>query len=686
MGKRSREKKKKKNLIWNRKRKTSETGNQYFEIIFAGTCLILFAPFIISSKYFFPFVGLKSIYFMALVEIIFAAWVILMIFTPKYRPHLNALLLILTVFLASQIVSSVFGVDFSRSFWSKYERMTGLLMQFHLFAFFLVISSTFREKKDWLRIFGVSVFASVLMSFVNLLSTHGINVLGEMSSATRGGATIGNSSFLGTYLLFNFYLSLYLVFNVKGFLKLISIFGLAIIGMALIFSTARAALVSTLGGAIILLLLWLIFNKRRQLKLIGIFIAVSSLIFLIIFTIFAFQSGNFIHDGLMELLRKNFGETAQTLGGRLIVWKSAWEGFFARPFFGWGPENFEIVFTSYYNPCLGTAECASDVWYDRAHNIIFDTLVTTGAIGLLSYLSIFAVVFFVLFRKFLKDYISFWAAGIFSVVLIAYFIQNLTVFDMVNSYILFFLVLGFIGSIASESIETDKREKPINFWLVAVVVILFLISFTKFIIQPAEADRYTIVSLGYPLGSQEKLDAYEKTLSISSLGSYQIRDFFSQSTLESVQNENSANIPQANIKRELDFLIQEMEKSIVESPLDFRSYLKLGQLYNTYAVLFDPTKLSRAEEVLKGAIEVSPTNQQGYWALAQTKIYQGDFGETLSLVEKALSLEPKSKQSNLIVIQVAKMMGNMDLARQKATEALKIDPSLETDINSILGE
>ena len=97
-------------------------------IIWLGTALILFTPLVISGKFFFPFVGPKSLYFMALAEIIFAAWLILIIFEPKYRPRFNLLLAALILFVGCLILSSIFGEDFSRSFWSKYERMTGLLM------------------------------------------------------------------------------------------------------------------------------------------------------------------------------------------------------------------------------------------------------------------------------------------------------------------------------------------------------------------------------------------------------------------------------------------------------------------------------------------------------------------------------------------------------------------------------
>ncbi|PIY89602.1 MAG: hypothetical protein COY73_00490, partial [Candidatus Nealsonbacteria bacterium CG_4_10_14_0_8_um_filter_37_14] len=228
------------------------------KIIRYGTYLVLITPLIVSSKFFFPFVGPKSIYFFALVEIIFFSYLILISISPKYRPRFNLLLMVLSIFLLILILSSVFGVDFQNSFWSKYERMTGLLMWFHLFAFFVVLSSVFKERDEWYKIFGISVFIAILISLISLFEKMGVSIVGASS---QGGATLGNSSFLGVYLLFNLFLALYLFLKTNQeklqstFYKVFnfySLLGVGLIGLALWFSGARAALLSTLGGLCVL--------------------------------------------------------------------------------------------------------------------------------------------------------------------------------------------------------------------------------------------------------------------------------------------------------------------------------------------------------------------------------------------------------------------------------------------------
>ncbi len=607
---------------------------------------------------------------MGLVEIIFFAWLILIIYSPKFRPRLNSLLIALVLFLVVLTLSSLFGENLSYSFWSKPERMTGILMWFHLFAFFLVISSVFRKKEDWLRIFAVSIFVGVILSFITFFSEN---------PAMQGGATIGNTSFLGTYLLFNIFLALWLILNSEAKLKIYSAIGLVIMISALVSIGARAAGLSVLAGLVLLFLLYLaLASQKRYLNILGRVSLAGILIVFLISAFYLFQPDNIIHNWFVE----------KATYSRLVVWEKAWQGFLEKPLFGWGPENFDFVFTKYFNPCMFLPECGGDIWFDRAHNIIFDTLVATGIFGFLAYLGIFLSTFYLLWRNYFKKNIGFWTAGIFTVLLISYSVQNLTVFDMVSSYLMFFLVLGFVASITiprEASVRDVIPSTSIKPWLLGIVLILFIFSFFRFIIQPLKTNYYVIAALRAPSASEERLNLYKKTLETSPLGKYQIREFFGQITLEFAQSEQVKEVSAENFKKEIDFVIEELEKSLKESPLDFRSHLKLGQLYNIYAVLINQAKIFEAERVLVRAIELSPTNQQGYWALAQTRLYQGRFEEAFSLAEKALELEPKVGRSHLIVVQIAQLMGDYDLAKKKAQEAIEIDLSLEPQLKEILG-
>lgn len=125
-----------------------------------------------------------------------------------------------------------------------------------------------------------------------------------------------------------------------------------------------------------------------------------------------------------------------------------------------------------------------------------------------------------------------------------------------------------------------------------------------------------------------------------------------------------------------------MEKTNKESPLELRSVLKLTHLYNIY-VLIDPEKIVLAEKYGERAIELSPTNQQGYWALIQTRVYQGNFESALSLAQKAIELEPRWLQSHKIAIRVAQVAGRQDLAIEFLRGALRVNPEWEDEFKDI---
>ena len=687
MGKKSRLKKERKESGQGRKTETPEREGTLVSFLLNfirfGVYLALFTPLIISSKFYFPFVGPKSLYFMALVEIVFFVWCYLMIISPKYRPKLNLIFLALTLFLIVLIMSSLFGIDFSRSFWSKYERMTGVLMWLHLFGFFLVISSVFRKVSDWKKIFAVSIFVAILVSLLTLLEMTGVE---SLRFSQKKGATLGNTSFLGTYLLFNAFLAIWLFFQKRNWgWKVYSLAGIGLMIPSMYFVGARAVFLSFLGGLTLLFLFWLALQpSSKKIRIFGKILLGISAAVILAGLILLFIPVNFVHQKFIEL----------TSRARFVNWEMAQKGFLEKPFLGWGPENYTITFTKFFNPCLFTSECGSEIWFDRTHNIVFDTLVTLGIFGLLTYLYLFGSFLRVLWRKFFKEKsiygernrtIDFWTFSIFTIIPISYFVQNLTVFDMATSLMMFMLILGF-GSFLANLGKERKRERkfiPKKPWAAGILLLVFCFTFFQFIIQPFRTDALIIKALR-ARNPQQRVELYQKTLETSPMGKYQIREFFGQQSQSIIQG-NIETIPREDIERELDFLITELAKTEKESPLDFRAILRLAHLHNVYA-LINSEKLPLAEKYGEKAIELSPNNQQGYWALAQTKLYQRDFETALSLAQKAITLEPKWLQSHKIAVQIAQISGNQELARDFAEQAIIVKPEWKDNFKELLRE
>jgi len=399
------------------------------------TFFALFTPLIVVSDFFFPFVGPKSLIFMGAIQIIAAAYIVLIIYYPEYRPKFNILTIAILTYLGVLILTTLTGVNPVNSFWSNHERMTGLLMWFHLTAFFVVLSSVFKTQWEWLDIFAVAVSAAAIVAVIALLDIIGLI---EFAGAA-GGSTIGNTSFMGVYLLFNAFIAIYLFLKAQNAIKYYSLVTFLVITIALFLSDAIASILGFVVGSSLILLLYPVFlTNKKYLKAAGIAIISISIVFALILGVLLFVPGSVVREQFIR-----FDTEA-----RLTAWATSWRGFTERPWLGWGPENLQIPFMRHFDSRLYLPEHGAEVWFDRAHNIVLDTLISSGIIGLFAYLAFFVAAFVLLWKNFIRGKQDFWTAAIFTSALIAYFIQNLTVFDMITSFLMFILILGFISAAA----------------------------------------------------------------------------------------------------------------------------------------------------------------------------------------------------------------------------------------------
>ncbi|MCX6789322.1 MAG: O-antigen ligase family protein [Candidatus Gribaldobacteria bacterium] len=633
-------------------------------LVYLAVGVAFLTPFIISGKFYFPFVGPKGLFLMGCCQVAFFAWLVLAISYKKYRPRWEKMLLVFGFFVLTLSLSAIFGADPSRSFWSKFERMTGLVMWLHLFGFFWALIFTLQSKEVWRKFFIFSVAIGVAISLMALLEQAGVKAF---DFSQRGGSTLGNTSFLGSYLLFNVFLAAYLFFtSTKWRERIIFILTIALAILAIYLSGARAGTLGSVGGLALTGLLYLSFKvSSKKARLLGKVVLIISSVAVLTSVILLHIPNNPVSDKFISL----------TTQSREVNWQMAWQGFLEKPIFGWGGENYYLVFPKYFNPCLYTPECGSEVWFDRTHNIVLDTLVANGAVGLVAYLGLLMMAVWLFARARKKD---FWIFAVFTPLIVAYFMQNLTVFDMPVSLLMFVFVLGFAGFINLKGKETaivgPLAENNKKGWPLLIMAIAFLVCFIWFVVQPAKADYYTLKAISAS-DIDSRIALAQKTLDASPAGKYQIRDFFGERFLLDIQNNydkirGQASVEQAT-KRLLDFITQTLQKTVTESPLDYSAALRLAQAYNMYTV-FDYSKLDLAVQYGEKLLQLSPNNQQSYWVLSQAKLYQGKTDEALALAKKAITLEPQWFQSWEIAIQIAQRAGKNDEAKQLASDGLAL--------------
>jgi len=657
MGKRSREKKERKSQVDSQVRtpvpKKISLEKIYFTIIEWGIYLALFNPLIVNKNYFCPNSVPKTIFFRIVVDVIFIAYILLVIANRQYLPKISALAISITVFFAVTTLASLTGINFMRSFWGVFERMTGLLTFFHLFIFFIILISVFHERKYWERLLTVSIIVGVLVT---------LYVLASIKPTNSGGGTLGNTSFLTGYLLFDIFLAIILLFTKPGWWKILYGSALLLMLKVLLFPSqaiTKGAIGAFFGGIFVLgfgyLIFYLLYSKRKMSK-----ILVPLLLIFIISAGIGVSRLDFFKAKLETLKQSSSWQS------RVELWEIGLAGWRERPILGWGPENYNVVFAKYFNPAIPLTE---DIWYwyDHAHNIVVDTLVDSGIMGFLSYLAIFGVAIWGLLRmcpKVVEKKNLLFPLGMGALLLVC-FANNIWVFDMVSSHLMFFVSLAFINFL----IETGKPEvMPATLkekggiapFIGASLIVVAILSIYFGNIQPAQAAR--LINNG-----GKSMINFQKAVATAPMAVFEAPIEFYKAVISYA---NQQNHERALLEKAFNLSARELEKSIEKNPEDYLLYLTLGREYNDLYMKFpDKEKLDLADKFLKKAIELSPRNQIGYCNLAQTRLFQGRHDEAVQLFQKTIDLEPRYALSHWYLALSYKLIGRNDLAVKKVKDA-----------------
>lgn len=701
-------------------------------LIWAGLGLTLLVPLLVDLNSFFPFVSYRGYWFMGATQVTFALWLFLAYHNQEYRPRPNLVLLAMILFMLSITLSTIFSVDTLTSFWSKHERMIGLLTHLHLFAYFLVLMSFLKNEESWRPLFAASIVIASISSIWGIGANYDINFIIEffdlfgivnsrLADISGGGSTLGQTSFMGSYLLLNAFFAFYLIIKTQGRIRIAAAVFLLIITLGIFLNPRGAAMKGSYIFAIgLFVLLYLAFeHKHHLLKMGSRAILALGLLAAPVIGILTFVEGSLVRNLVLRL---------SGLPGRMVNWEAALQALTDRPLLGWGLENFEIALYTYYDPRVMLPfelGYRAEPWHDRAHNVIIDFLTTTGILGTLLFFSIFACALFVLWKNYLSQQkTSYWTTAIITTLIAAHMLQNLTVFDMLPSYMLIFLVLALAASQAeslwpAKEAEIDppaKKQKaqkntpgkpaPVLYsYLLAAVLLFFLITaFNYFVYRPYQGGIYA--GRGMQTNHQGSLlEYYPKAIETSPLGRHHLRR-----TLTGIATDRlDLASPEAIIEihfPEVEYMIAELEATTEESPYNFRYFYSLGLAYNSYGLhlgqmAHDPAKHEQAqeavllaEEAFREALAISPNNVNAYWGLAQNMFLQTAILDEPDLLEEAVnyalearSIEPRLIDSHLIALRIAAgPMNNEELAMEIIEEALKVDARWEDELMAILDQ
>lgn len=680
-------------------------SNLYLKLLRGGIFVSLLVPLVIFSQFISPFHFGKAVVFRSLVEIMAVIYILLIISNKKYLPKWRPIVIVFTVFTGIFALTSFTAVDFNYAFWGTLERMGGLFSFLHFWVFFIIIISIIRERKDWERLLKLSIFVgflSILFAYGQYLINHDIlkgfdKFFIGWQHGNRVIGTIGNPALFTGYLLFILFLSIYYLFRKDIKIKEKFFHGaVLILGIPIIFhDEIRGSIVALLVSFFLLGLFWLFFLKNKKIKRL---IFASLIIFLILAGfIWLNKDRAWVKETSLLNRMTSVSLKSASVQTRLWSWESGWLGFKERPILGWGTENFVLAHAKYFDP-RHFASIGSETIWDRAHNIVLEMLTTMGVIGLLSYLSIFGVAYWLLIKRFKEKRIGPAVIGGFGAMFIAYFIHNLFIFDTTANYYLFFLILGYINFITKKEeglVEkaTEKtqdvqekvfKEKKPSIFLIVILLALAASMIYKTSIEPAKAN-YTCtraILIGRQGDNQAAFDKYREALSYKTpQGKYEIRHKLAKFI---IQYNSQLKRKENRISQEtLDYTIEEVKKNIATHPLDYIPYLYVGRMY---IMLIDEEESAgeNAEEYIEGALAINDRNPRVWYELGQAQLSRRKDQEALRSFKRAYELNPKARESAWYLGMTYAQAGNIEEAIKYVEEGIKNGYRYDDSINDIM--
>lgn len=625
-----------------------------------------FVPLVIFNDYISPFHFGKVVIFRSLVEVMLVFYILLVWKDRSYWPKFNSVSWAFFAFASAFSVASFASIIPYMSAWGSLERMGGVITFWHYFAFFVILISVFRTERDWLNLFSLMMGVGILSAIYGFGQRTDIEFFVGSGGRERIFGTIGNAALFAGYQILILFLALTMYFrdsNSKNYKIFYAITFLTCTIAALMTAVRGSVLAIGVGFLVFALLYGSAYHSKKAKKAF-----LSLIVILVLFVGFGlmFEKSSFVQNSRYLRRVTNFSFQSYTVQTRFWAWQAGIKGWSENPktiLVGWGPENFNIPFSKYFNPKFFQGP-GSETLFDRAHNMFVEILVTMGLIGLLSYLSIFAASIRVLYKKLVpRGKEALYGVG-FITLLIAYAIHNSFIFDTSANFLTFFTILGFIYFLnLSKEQEVKPKPKKINSGLFAVVgaglFITAIVAVYNINILPAKANYTTTraIIIGWNSDFAGAIKKYEEAMQYNVPGKYEIRHRFAQFVLEQT---NSGKLNQARVDA-LHEAIDQVVKNINENHEDYLPYLYIARLYIILGRDEPQSEYNQKSlEYSMKALDIAPTFVRTYYEIGQAYLNMKDLDNASKYFKKAAELNPEVGLSSWYWAVVEVERGNVN--------------------------
>ncbi len=633
-------------------------------IFFSYATLFSLVPLIFLPINFELFEFNKMLLVYLLTVVITGTWLLKMLQQKKLIFNRTPLDIPLLLFLASQILSTIFSIDTHTSIFGYYSRQNGGLLSLisYLLLYWAFVSNIDKEKVFTLLKFALA--SGVIVSLWGILEHFGVSpsciiLRGEFNAScwvqdvqARVFATLGQPNWMAGYLAMLIFPALY--FFLTSTSKSLTIrytLYVIIYYSAFTFTYSRGATLGLIGGLVIFIL----FNLKKIKKIIFILLSFLTINFLFGSAITRFQISQFFpadtsKASIQKTIKPNTTqlETGGTESGqiRFIVWRGAWDIFKNYPIFGSGVETFGL---SYYQfrPAKHNLVSEWDFLYNKAHNEYLNYLATTGIVGFGAY-SIIIITFIIFILKKLRTNPLLILAILASY--ISYLIQNFFGFSVVVISLFFYLfpALIFVATDNTKILKINggvfnliyrrKVYTQVTKGIVTISIVYLLFSTFKFWYadtlfakgiayseagNPGQAYNYLTAAnfwkpnepyyqseLGYAAATAAlALSTDDATLSAS------LKDKATSLT-NKVLKKNPKNVSFYRTAIRTYFELSGIEASFTQKTLDtLDQTIKLAPTdpklyYNKGLILQQMDKKEAAQEAFKKAVELKPNYQE----------------------------------------------------------------------------
>jgi putative inorganic carbon (HCO3(-)) transporter len=365
---------------------------------------LVFFPFFISgawqiSEYFV---------FQIITEMMFFIWLVKIILFGKSvcRSETNPpvggvksikILLPAGIFIFVLGLSTIFSQSQYYSFWGIYYRKMGYLTWLHFFVFFLILFFNLKNKEQIKRIFWAVIFTVFVATIYGLMQIIGLDFLtwnNPTGFASRVFSTFGQPNFFASWLL----LALPIVFltffqlSKTSFIKRQVLICLIILTLIVfIFTQSRAGWLGFLIALPLFILIFAWLKKKKKVFFSFLFFLFAG--FLIILVLNLKPPTVNSDDNFLIARFKTLTNLSDAGGIRFFWWNKSFDLIKAKLVLGYGLETQKFNFARYYGPDAAAMEAINSI-PDRAHNDFLDIFMTSGILGLLSYLFLLISVFY----------------------------------------------------------------------------------------------------------------------------------------------------------------------------------------------------------------------------------------------------------------------------------------------------